>query len=236
MFKKILSTLTALALTLSLSTIAFASDLNKSDKIKTSTGKLVNKSEIQKYINCNPVVDNDAIKTILDEIDSKQNNKHNRVKRSDSNYGAAWPYTAQNSRRINCYGYASRFNKFINPGDISNSGGSPISHGEESPVDKVAQYVIEDLERASRGGRIIDSATAPINSNEYRIAVRMGNQQGVYDYHFMLQCSDGAWCDKPGQTPSRYLGFIDPSRYSWDLGTYIKNFYNSETIFIAVQK
>lgn len=236
MFKKVFSALTALALTLSISTVAFASDINNNDKIKTSSGTLVNKSEIQKYINCTPVVDNEAIQKILDEISTKQNNDHSRVKRSDSKYGAAWAYTAQNSRRINCYGYASRFNQFINPGDISFTNGSPISNGEQASVDNVAKYVIQDLNKASRGGRIIDSATAPVNSNEYRIAVRMGNQQGVYDYHFMLQCNDGAWCDKPGQTPSRYLGFIDPGRYSWDLGTYIKNFYNSKTIFIAVQK
>lgn len=236
MFKKILSALTAAVLTFSISTVAFASELNHGDKLKTSSGKLVAKSEVEQYINCKTSVDKDVIQKILDEIDQKQNNSTNRVKRSDSDFGAAWAYKSETSRKINCYGYSSRFNAFLNPGDISYQSGSPISNGEKASVDKVANYVIADLTRAYRNGRVIASATDSINSNEYRIAVRVGNQQGVYDYHFMLQCNNGAWCDKPGQTPSRYLGFIDPSKYSWDLGTYIKNFYNSNTIFIAVQK
>jgi hypothetical protein len=106
----------------------------------------------------------------------------------------------------------------------------------------VAEYVLDDFSRTyGKESRIISSATSSINSDEYRIALRVGNQQGIYDYHFMKQCSDGGWCHKPGSSPSGYLGSINPSSYSWDLyytngSLAIANFYNSSTIYIAVKK
>ncbi len=66
------------------------------------------------------------------------------------------------------------------------------------------------------------------------------NGEKVYDYHFLLQNSDGTWSDKPGSSPSRKLWNIDPTTYYWNLmyadGTVAKsNFYNSNTIYIAVK-
>ena len=245
MFKKFLSVIMAIAITLSLSSPAFASDDNSqknNDFIKTSSGEVVSKNEVKKYINSTSDFDKDLINSILNDVNNNLLNKNNNnsnlynVPMSTSDTGAAWDYTSVTTTKINCYGYASRFNAFLNPGDLYYSSGSPIGRGQKADVNTVAKYVLNDLSKANRSSRLINSATAPINSNEYRIALRVGYQQGMYDYHFMLQCSDGGWCHKPGQTPSQYLGMINPSTYSWDLGTYIKNFYNSDTIYIAVVK
>lgn len=40
--------------------------------------------------------------------------------------------------------------------------------------------------------------------------------------------------EKHGQMPSINDGNIDPSTFSWDLGSY-KNFYNSATVYLAVR-
>lgn len=95
------------------------------------------------------------------------------------------------------------------------------------------------MEAAGRSARIINQ-TDVVYSNEYRLALRTGQNSQHWDYHVMMQCSDGGWCDKPGEKGSRYLGKINPSTYSWDFiynnGTVEKNFYNSETIYLAVKK
>lgn len=64
--------------------------------------------------------------------------------------------------------------------------------------------------------------------------MRVGYHQGVYDYHWMLQCSNGGWCEKHGQTASNYVGMINPSNHSWNLGSY-QNFYDSNTVYLAVR-
>lgn len=196
-------------------------------------------------------VDLDTIHAFLDKLDKDSKNKTNNssvdsltsttniLAATTSSYGAAWPYTATSSTSVNCYGYAANFGWFLNPGDIYYYYGSPIVDGDS--VNTVATYVLQDLGRAGRTSRIISSATASVNSDEYRMALRVGQDSLYYDYHFMLQCSDGGWCEKHGASPSIYDGNINPSTFSWNLyytdGTlYKQNFYNSATVYFAVKK
>lgn len=214
-----------------------------SGKIKSSYGNSVNIEKIKPYISR---VYYTQSKTTLTKstVQSNQTNNENKIHtvsqflaslHSTLNYGSAWAYISESTTEINCYGYASKFNSFLNPGDICYNYKSPISDGGTPDVDKVASYVLKDMQKVNRPSRIISSPSAHVNPDEYRVALRVGEQQDMYDYHFMLQCSDGGWCTKAGQTPSEYLGMINPSNYSWDLGP-IKNFYNSKTVYFAIKK
>nr|MDD6335240.1 hypothetical protein [bacterium] len=164
---------------------------------------------------------------------------------ASSAYGAAVPYaTIQTSATdINCYGYAARFLWWILPGDIAYSNGSPLEDASfPSTVNGVAGYAKDDLSRAGRTSRIIASATAPVNADEYRVAVRVGAMNGWHDFHFMIQHSDGSWSDKPGELPSQNKGMINPTSIPWpiynaDTGAIVfPNFYNSATVYLAVKK
>ena len=71
--------------------------------------------------------------------------------------------------------------------------------------------------------------TYSINSNEYRGALRVVQDRNYYDYHFMIQLNDGKWADKPGESASRLLGYLNPTTYDW--GT-----YNSDVVYFAVSR
>jgi len=193
-------------------------------------------------------VDLKAIRNILENHDKALNNNPNLAMSmqaaASSSYGSAWSYSSTSSTTINCYGYASNFRIWLNPGDVAFYYGSPIGQGATPSVDTVASYVLQDLGRWYYGktSRIISSATATVNSDEYRIAVRVGQDSVAgYDYHFMLQCSNGTWCEKHGDGASKNDGAINPSTFNWNLyykdGTlYKRNFYNSSTVYIAVKR
>lgn len=158
---------------------------------------------------------------------------------ANASYGVAWPYITNTSTTTNCYGYALGWNAFKNPGDIYYHDGA--TYTTSSTVTDVANNMIRDANRAQLTPRTISSATASINSNEYRIVTRVGYHYisgigWVWDYHWMRQNSTGGWCHKPGQTPSADLGNINPSTYSWNLGTYYNNFYDSTPVYIATPK
>ena len=158
-----------------------------------------------------------------------------------SDVGAASPYNPSNSMDYNCYAYALREKqwKYV--------GGSPDAVQDFS-VDNVAQMVLNDAEKDGRSIRIIDSYDAPIESNEYRIALRTGEA----DYHFMIQHNDGSWSHKPGFCSTRLIDGANPSVVSWDLPQVdsfllynfgiareigsIHNYYDSATIYFAVSK
>lgn len=224
---------TVISLSLMMCSISYAANdnLDTSQPVLDSTKELA----ISKSSNVNL----DAIHAFLDKLDKDSKNKTNNLTPAASSYGAAWPYKATSSTSVNCYGYAANFGWFLNPGDIYYYYGSPIVDGDS--VNTIATYVLQDLGRAGRTSRIISSATASVNSDEYRMALRVGQDSNVYDYHFMLQCSDGGWCEKHGSSPSIYDGNINPSTFSWNLyytdGTlYKSNFYNSATVYFAVKK
>jgi hypothetical protein len=250
MYKKLLTKVLFLSLLFSVlfTNIAYASSPTSSTDntevyIKTDSGKLASRGELALNYNPNIKYDRKVIDDFLEQVDKEREERRNELPVSaSSDYGAAQPYISETSTSINCYGYAVGMDQWVNPGDIAYYYGSPIEQGETPDVNTVAKYVLDDLSRTYRKeSRIISSATASINSDEYRIALRVGNQQGTYDYHFMKQCSDGGWCHKPSILPSEYLGNINPSTYSWDLYYFdgslaISNFYDSSTIYIAVKK
>ena len=158
-----------------------------------------------------------------------------------SDFGAASPYSPSDSVDYNCYAYALGENqwKYV--------GGTPDAV-ENYSVDIVAQMVLDDIRKDGRNIRIIDSYDSPIESNEYRIALRTG----VADYHFMVQHNDGSWSHKPGFCSTRLIDGDNPSVISWDapqvvsfllsnfgiireVGS-IHNYYDSRTIYFAVSK
>mgnify|MGYP003557196372 CR=1 FL=1 len=141
------------------------------------------------------------------------------------------------SKNPNCYAYAiGYYDQSYNPGDFS----TPF---QGLDVEDVADAVIRDMEALGRGVRVIDGCNAPINENEYRIALRVSQpkliptQQGFYvdwDYHFMVQTSDGNWAEKHGPggaTVYHHTG--TPDTISWDLGT-TRGYYTSNIIYFAV--
>ncbi|OMD98587.1 hypothetical protein BSK63_29965 [Paenibacillus odorifer] len=165
-----------------------------------------------------------------------------------SAYGHAWPYTAENSYGINCYGYALRFPGAINPGD-----GDGVSNVRDpayfTNVYYTAGLVVQDGNTNplyfKPGWRILPGRTAAINSDEHRIALRVGwidsNGNGKVDipednvdYHFMLQNSSGLWSEKHGHQASQNTGISDPSNFVWSNGS-LYGFYNSVTVYIAAK-
>ena len=156
-----------------------------------------------------------------------------------TSYGVAWAYVSNSSNGTNCYVYALGSTGIYNPGDYAYTGGA--TYTTSSTVNDVVNYMKADAQRDGKTARSISSATSTINSNEYRIVTRVGyhNVPGygwTWDYHWMRQTSSGGWCHKPGQNPSANLGNINPSTYSWDLGTLYTNFYDSATKYIATPK
>ena len=140
---------------------------------------------------------------------------------------------------VNCYAFAIGYSANAQPGWKS---GKSIDYSKPYPVDIVASYDISDLTAMGRGARIIDGSDAAILSNERRIAVRVGTQafydsNGVfqgYDYHFMVQNSDGTWSEKhgPGGTSISHCGGGTPDTIPWTLGD--KPYYDSKIIYIAI--
>ena len=159
--------------------------------------------------------------------------------KSKSNYGVAWKYknVSGGPQSPNCYGYALGLSYALNPGDKSDK---LLIFND---IDLIAERVISDLKNMGRSGRIIDNYNSSIESNEYRIAVRCATklypQYGLwyYDYHFMLQHSDGRWSEKHGTGGNSILHTKgkNPDKISWDLGP-IKKYYDSRIIYLAITK
>ena len=120
---------------------------------------------------------------------------------------------------------------------------------------QAADYVEKNKEALSIAGfREIESFDAPINiENEYRIAMRIGIGperiiEGMldFDYHFMMQLSDGTWAEKlPGEHSRVVSGSqvgVDPAAFPWNKGFVwgrginYNGFYNSGAIYFAVEK
>ncbi|WDV45937.1 hypothetical protein PV797_21025 [Clostridiaceae bacterium M8S5] len=168
---------------------------------------------------------------------------------ASSPYGAAWPYRFEYHMNVNCYGYVTRFNNASDPGEQYYE--TDLNHFGKS-VDEIAEYVKKDFQRLYKTARIITSSTSPVNDDEYRIALRVGKHKlggkTRWDYHFLLQCSDGQWCHKPGSQVSEKLGNINPSTFRWDMPyfitksdgskelVYYEGFYDSKTIYMALPK
>jgi len=148
------------------------------------------------------------------------------------NFGSAPDYDdiMTTSSSINCLGFALRTNNFVGAGALGLTGGSTVETVAEATINYFrTNYPTRSIRRID--GTSL-TPTYQINDNEYRVALRVKNGTGEYsrywDYHFMIQLSDGSWAHKRGTTNSRNLGYINPSTAVWENG------YDSEVIYFAV--
>jgi hypothetical protein len=179
---------------------------------------------------------------------------------SISNFGIAPDYYATSSTDLNCFGYALRmYDTWVN---IYNANGFIVFYNNQfnetdfiSDIVPAVLFTINDQQFYS--ARQIDENDM-ILSNEYRIALRIGDvnttstlhtflpsniqQTAQDDFHFMIQLEDGNWAQKLGQYPSEeLLNIYDVSTFYWDYDRYINNalnfvpnFYNSTTVYFAI--
>ena len=141
----------------------------------------------------------------------------------------------------NCYAYAiGGVSESINPGCYSG-----ISLDYFNSLETVASAVEADMKALGRSIRRIDGPYAPVKTNEYRIALRVGSKpygyaiiDGQYvplnDYHFMVQTDSGRWAEKHGSMGASVLHNIGetPDTISWDL--YTAGYYDSDIIYYAI--
>ncbi len=149
-------------------------------------------------------------------------------------YGRAKEYVDVTDDNINCYAYAIGYSSTQNPG-FKGIGINYLDSPEKLTLDIITQAVISDFRKGNV--RIIDNFDSPIETDEYRIALRIGFNQTVgFDYHFMRQNSDGSWSEKFKQKVSRsYKLGETPDTISWNYDVY-ENFYNSETRYFAIKE
>ena len=98
-------------------------------------------------------------------------------------------------------------------------------------------YRADILFLRNKSVRVVDSPKDKLD-NEYIVAMKTPTivipSIGVADYHFAVQLSDGSWADKPGKKPSRW-NVLDGDAIAWNLAN-IKNYYNTETVYFAVER
>ena len=148
-------------------------------------------------------------------------------------------YVQENSTNQNCYSYAFDLPHSANPGDYSVSGNSDYMFKDKNiyTPEEITGFIQRDMDALNKSVRVVDSPKDKFD-NEYIVAMKTSTivipSIGVADYHFAVQLSDGSWADKPGQTPSRW-NVLDGAAIAWDLGN-IKNYYNTETVYFAVER
>lgn len=142
-------------------------------------------------------------------------------------FGNGGEYRQVNSGDPNCFGYALFLNQAVNP-KLS----SIDSHTTEDFSDRFAAII----NMYAVSCRRIASHTAPINSNEYRMAVRAPNGlDGIHNYHVIYQLSDGTWAGKDATAPSKHFGRTNPSTTPamWSNNAYSPS---AGTIYFAVRR
>ena len=171
-------------------------------------------------------------------------------------------YDAQPPGTGNCFAFALRDRVMIGYYDLIDTLELEKAN-DEGGLDAALQYVkgrviayVEDYKNEFEitGFREIASFDAPIDpETEYRIAFRIGiGEERIiegmldFDYHFMMQLSDGSWAEKlPGEYSRLVSGShagLDPGTYPWNKGYMwgkgieYNGFYSSDTVYFAVQK
>ena len=151
-------------------------------------------------------------------------------------YGNAPSYSsiATSSLNINCAGFALRINQFISGSMLGGVTGSSWDTVESIASKTITYFNNNTTGRTIRRiSGVNNTPTFSINSNEYRVALRVRTPNtgySTYDYHFYIQTIDGQWANKPGSTPSAIIGYVNPSTYAWANG------YNSDVIYFAVTR
>ncbi len=211
------------------------------------TGQGFNGYNMFAYCNNNPVMYSDVSGTrhiASTTVDSETNDEKlvtfsvmNNREVPTSGTGSASEYVPSSSENYNCYAYA------LGETEWMYVGGSPNAVSSFD-VDNVASMVMKDVKELGYSIRPIDSYDSLIFSDEYRIALRTGEE----DYHFMKQHNDGSWSHKPSFCPTRQITGSNPSVVSWDVPQviyqygilmevgYIYNYYDSHTLYFAVSK
>ena len=115
-------------------------------------------------------------------------------------------YRRENSENINCYGYAFGMGYFYGPGYFSPYESIYFNY-ETLTLETLTQYVLNDMDNLSISVRVI-SDPAECEPDEYVVAMKSSTKliNGIKDYHFAVQLSDGTWADKQGKCASRWDG------------------------------
>ncbi len=148
-------------------------------------------------------------------------------------------YRVNNTTNQNCYTYAFNLEGVRNPGEYSYNGSNEQYNrdlNKKYTAKETADFVMRDMKALKKPVRIISSPTEKLE-NEQVVAMRVRLSGAPYDYHFAVQLSDGTWADKiSSMGPSRW-NEIDGTAITWDRGEAesLKNFYDSETIYFAVE-
>lgn len=176
-------------------------------------------------------------------------------------FGDAPDYYDTNSAILNCFGYALRktdeWINIYNATGVINFGNIQVDEQYfQNTIVPAVIYTIED--QLFYSVRQLSSFDDAVYSNEYRIALRIGdiystsnyhifypsgeNRYSTDDFHFMIQLEDGNWASKPGQLQSEELPlglYIDNSNWNKNLiyitpVDFFENFYNSTTVYFAI--
>lgn len=143
-------------------------------------------------------------------------------------------YRRENSENINCYGYAFGMGYFYGPGYFSPYESIYFNY-ETLTLETLTQYVLNDMDNLSMSVRVI-SDPAECEPDEYVVAMKSSTKliNGIKDYHFAVQLSDGTWADKQGKCASRWDG-LDGTDDTWDM--YERDgYYNTKSVYFAVNK
>ena len=137
-----------------------------------------------------------------------------------NSYGAAPPYVQKNGTVPNCLGYA--LSKDIS---IVSYYKSPTNNDAVQSDATMVNWIIGEISPYANV-RAIGNKNSSVNSNEYRIAFRVGKKpklnmewgkpEGyiIQEYHFIMQNNTGGWAHKLNTSPSVYLGDINPDNNS----------------------
>ena len=141
----------------------------------------------------------------------------------------------------NCYAHAFDFDEEDNVGEYIPEGYLDEIHNQTYSRDllnKMANIVINDaFKNHNRSARLIDDYNSPIYEFEYRVAMRLGYNEGTLKtehMHFLKQTNTGSWDEKYATSINNEHKNFNPTLDSW-VGMDGNN-YNSETIYFAASK
>lgn len=142
----------------------------------------------------------------------------------DPNYGCGGKYKQENNPNVNCFEYALF---------LGNKETGISLHGSSNRTEAYINDIIRAVEEHAISCVPIDNYKSPIDADEYRIAVRAPNSNGIY-YHVIYQLSNGRWAGKDDQSSSQWFEPGDPSVTGemWSNNTYPES---AGTLYFAVK-
>ncbi len=213
-----------------------------------STGQGVLGHNCYTYCNDNPVSKVDhtgtSLKDIWEWLFGGGSCAGRGSKQESSPYGAAKPYESvpgsDDPSSPNCYSFAIGSPVNQQPGQASQT-----TDIQWNDIKSVGAAVEADLKAMGYTVRRLENCNSPIQSNEFRIALRVGEKPYEiviidgkvylrYDYHFMRQTNTGQWAEKHGPGGDSILHGIGetPDDIAWTL--HGKPYYDSEIYYYAV--